>query len=94
MRTLLFAAASVALLATAGCTTQERNTATGAGIGALAGGAIGAGVSGDAGGALVGAGVGAAAGALIGSSASNPDECVYRDRRGRRYVADCPRGYR
>ena len=57
------------------------------------GAAIGAAASGDLGGALIGGALGTAAGALIGS-ASRPNECVYRDSNGSRYVAACPRGYR
>ncbi|MCQ8780960.1 glycine zipper domain-containing protein [Aurantimonas sp. MSK8Z-1] len=94
MKKLMIAATAALTLGAAGCTTQERNTGTGAAIGGLAGAAIGGGVTGRGSGALVGAGIGAAAGALIGASAGNPGQCVYRDRRGRRYVADCPSGYR
>jgi hypothetical protein len=57
-------AASVLALTVSGCTTTERNVATGAGAGALAGAAIGS-FSANAGwGALAGAGVGALGGYL------------------------------
>jgi len=55
-------AAGVLALAVSGCTTTQRNVATGAGVGALAGAAIGS-FSANAGwGALAGAGVGAVGG--------------------------------
>lgn len=69
----------------AGCTATER----GATVGAVSGAAIGGAVSGDVEGAVVGGAVGAVAGALIGK-ASEPGECIYRDRYGRRYIAPCP----
>ena len=68
-------------------------TEQGAAIGGLGGAAVGAAVAGDpVEGAIVGGAVGAVAGALIGS-ASERDRCRYRDRYGRVYVSDCPRGY-
>ncbi len=67
-----------------GCTQTEK----GAAIGGLGGAAIGAAVSGDAGGAIIGGIAGATAGALIGN-ATEPGKCYYRDRRGRRYIANC-----
>lgn len=81
----------VALLLTgsvAACTPTQQ----GATIGALGGAAVG-GALGDTEGALVGAAVGGAAGALIGRASEQPGQCYYRDRYGRRYIADCPRGY-
>jgi hypothetical protein len=72
----------------AACSQTER----GATIGGLGGAAVGAAVASSgntAEGALVGGAVGAAAGALIGA-ASEPGECYYRDRSGRRYIARCP----
>jgi len=68
----------------AGCT----NTEKGAVIGGLGGAAIGTAVSGDAGGAIIGGIAGTAAGALIGN-ATEPGKCYYRDRNGRRFVANC-----
>ena len=70
-------------------------TEQGAAFGALGGAAVGSVVAAPGNrteGALVGAGVGAVAGALIGR-ATEPNECYYRDSRGRRYVAACPEGY-
>lgn len=83
MRNLLLALAAVGFLA--GCTATER----GAAIGAAGGAAVGAAATGDVAGAAVGGVVGAAAGALIGR-ASEPGQCVYRDRFGDEYVAPCP----
>jgi len=87
MRKVLIALAATAALA--GCTRTEQ----GAFIGGATGAAIGGAVSGDVGGALVGGAIGATAGALIGR-ANEPGRCYFRDHRGRRYVARCPRGYR
>jgi hypothetical protein len=70
-------------------------TEQGAAIGGLGGAAVGAAVASPgvrAEGALIGGAVGALAGALIGR-ASEPGDCVYRDRYGRRYIARCPAGY-
>jgi hypothetical protein len=44
-----------------------------------------------------GAGIGAASGAIIGGAVTGnvqeqPGQCYYRDRYGRRYIDDCPRG--
>ncbi|MEP9395962.1 glycine zipper domain-containing protein [Mesorhizobium sp. KR2-14] len=86
MRNTLIALAAAAALA--GCTQTER----GAVIGGATGAAIGGAVSGDVEGAVVGGAIGATAGALIGR-ASERGRCVYRDYRGARYIARCPRGY-
>jgi hypothetical protein len=32
------------------------------------------------------------AGTMLGRSADDPDKCVYEDRRGRRFIDDCPEG--
>jgi len=78
--------AALAALSLAGCTATER----GAAVGGASGAAIGAAVSGDpAEGALLGGAIGVAAGALIGR-ASEPNMCIYEDRYGRRYQAECP----
>jgi len=76
--------ALVAMTFVAGCSQTEK----GAAIGGLGGAAVGAAISGDAGGAVVGGLVGATAGALIGN-ANEPGKCYYRDRNGRRYIANC-----
>ncbi len=90
---LSLVAVTALTLAGAGCTTEDRYTAGGAGIGALGGAAIGAGVSGDAKGALIGgalgAGAGAIAGNVIGRSQSRPGYCRYSDGN----VYRCPSGY-
>ena len=93
MRKVTIAGCAALLMAVAGCQSVERDLAAPAAIGGLGGAAIGAAASGDLGGALIGGALGTAAGALIGS-ASRPNECVYRDSNGSRYVAACPRGYR
>ena len=86
MRKTFIALAAVAALA--GCTTAENDAAFGAATGA----AIGAIATGRPGGALAGAVIGGASGVLLGQ-ATRRGECRYRDRRGRIYIAACPRGY-
>jgi len=86
MRKMIIAA--VAAVTLAGCTTAERDAGTGAVVGAAVGGLA----TGRVGGALAGAVIGGAAGVLLGQ-ASRRGECRYRDRRGRVYIARCPRGY-
>ncbi|MCF6368814.1 glycine zipper domain-containing protein [Rhizobium halophilum] len=76
-------------LSAAGCTQTERGAAVGAGAGAVIGGLA----TGDVRGAAVGAAIGGVSGALIGSVSEQPGQCYYRDRYGRRYIDDCPRGY-
>jgi predicted small secreted protein len=70
-----------------GCTPTQQ----GAGIGAASGAVIGGVATGNVRGAAVGAAIGGAAGAVIGNVAGQPGQCYYRDRYGRRYVANCPR---
>lgn len=66
-----------------GCTQTEQAVS-----GAVAGGLIGAAVNDDAvEGAVIGAAVGGVAGTLIGRTQRG--DCVYRDARGRRFVAAC-----
>ena len=86
MKKLIIIAA--ATLAIAGCSRTEQGAVVGGTTGAVIGGVA----SGDAGGALVGGAVGAVAGALIGR-ATEPGRCYYRDRHGRRVIANCPAGY-
>ena len=79
------------LVPLAACSQTEQ----GAAIGGLGGAAIGSAVAAPgsrAEGALIGGAVGAVAGAMIGS-ANEAGRCRYRDRYGRVYVAQCPRGY-
>ncbi len=75
-------------LSIASCT----NTEKGAGIGAVSGAIIGGAATGNVRGAAVGAAIGGVSGAVIGSVADQPGQCYYRDRHGRRYIDDCPRG--
>jgi hypothetical protein len=88
----IFATVAVLAIGVSGCTTTDRNTATGGALGAAAGAVIGGAATGTTGGALAGAAIGGVSGAMIGA-ASSPGNCVYRDRHGRKYVADCPDGY-
>ncbi len=93
MKKLTMGAVAGLLLATAGCSQTERDTALGAGAGGLIGAGIG-GIAGGGDGALAGAAIGAGTGAIAGNVISrnrNTGDCVYRDRYGRRYVAECPR---
>ena len=78
-------ALSIGAVSLTACTATEQ----GATIGGVTGAAIGGATTGTPQGALVGGAIGAAAGALIGK-ASQPGECYYRDRYGRRYIAACP----
>lgn len=81
------------LLATLGigiaaCTPTDQTTLGGAATGAV----LGAAVSSDkdrAKGAIIGGAVGAVAGNMIGQ-ANTPNDCIYQDSYGRRYVAPCP----
>lgn len=77
-------------LAVTSCSQTEKGAAIGAAGGAILGGAI----TGDVRGAAVGAAIGGVTGAVIGHVNEQPGQCYYRDRYGRRYIDDCPRGYR
>lgn len=66
----LFLAVSTSLLA--GCSTETRYAATGAGIGAVGGAAIGAGIGGNPGSALAGGTLGAIGGAVVGAALTPP----------------------
>ncbi len=79
---------AVIAMAVAGCSQTEKGAATGAAAGAIIGGVV----TGNVQGAALGAAVGGVGGALIGS-ANEPGRCYYRDRYGRRYIADCPARY-
>ncbi|SER08362.1 hypothetical protein SAMN05216548_11129 [Faunimonas pinastri] len=85
--------AGIAALAITGCTTQDRDTGTGALVGAGAGAIIGGVATGNAGGAIAGAAIGGATGAIIGHVSSRPGYCYARDSYGRRVVVQCPAGY-
>jgi hypothetical protein len=83
--TILFA---ILALGTAACVPADQATLGGAATGALLGAAVSD--SDDrVEGAIIGAAVGGVAGNLIGR-ANTPNDCVYQDRNGRRYVARCP----
>lgn len=75
--------AVVGSLGAAGCTQTEQAVG-----GAVAGGAIGA-IAGGTDGALIGAAIGGTAGVLL--ARLDNGNCRYRDRRGRVYIARCPR---
>lgn len=75
-------------LSIASCTPTEQ----GAGIGAASGALIGGAATGNIRGAAIGGAIGGLTGAAIGSVAEQPGQCYYRDRYGRRYIDDCPRG--
>ena len=75
-------------LSAASCTQTERGAAIGAASGAVIGGAV----TGNVRGAAVGAAPETVSGAVIGNVSEQPGQCYYRDRYGRRYVDDCPRG--
>ena len=72
----------------AACTqTEQRNAAVGAAGGAIAGQLIG----GDTESTVAGAAIGATAGVLVANAGRNDrGQCLYEDRNGRRYYADCP----
>ena len=93
MKKMMIAAVSALTLGLAGCTTSERNIAIPAAVGAGGGALLGQAIGGDTESTLIGAGIGAAAGALVGAASNRPGECVYRDGRGQRYIAECPAGY-
>jgi uncharacterized membrane protein len=83
-------AVTLVALAAVSCSQTEKGAAVGAASGAVIGGLV----SGNVRGAAVGAAVGGAAGAVIGAVSDQPGRCYYRDRYGRRYIANCPAGYR
>lgn len=94
MRKILsIAVVLAASLSLAACSTTEKGASTGA----IAGAVIGGVTTGTVGGALIGAAAGgitgAVAGELIGRYDRDPTKCVWEDRNGRRYIAECsPRG--
>lgn len=81
--------ASLGALGVAGCTTTEQTTTAGA----VGGAALGTAIGGSVEGAALGAVAGGAAGFLVGKASERNNTCVYEDRRGQRYEAECPRGY-
>jgi hypothetical protein len=81
MRKTILAVA--AMMALAGCTTAETDTAAGGLIGAGVGGAVGGWE-----GAAIGGAIGAGTGYFLGR-ATRQGWCRYRDRHGRIYEARC-----
>ena len=73
-------------LTVAGCTETEKGATIGATSGAIIGGVLSNNVRGAA--------IGAAIGGVLGAVAAQPGQCYYRDRYGRKFIDDCPRGYR
>jgi hypothetical protein len=88
----LTGAALAALLSVSACSTTERAATGGALFGAAVGGVTTGTLQGAAVGGAVGAVAGAVAGTLLGRYEDDPTQCVYEDRRGRRFVDDCPEG--
>ena len=82
MKKIAFVLFGVLMLA--GCTTTERDVATGAAAGAAIGGIAGGGR-----GAVIGAGAGAATGGLV--RVMRNGQCQYRNSRGHLYTAPCRR---
>jgi uncharacterized membrane protein len=72
-------------LSVVSCTQTEKAATFGATSGAIIGGVLTNNVRGAA--------VGAVIGGVLGAVAAQPGQCYYRDRMGRRYIDDCPRGY-
>jgi uncharacterized protein YcfJ len=88
MKIRVLAVAAVSMFALAGCETE--NQVQGTAVGAAAGAAVGGLSSGSLAGAAVGAATGAVAGNLIARVGEGNNQCIYQDRNGNRYRADCP----
>ncbi|HEY9013301.1 MAG TPA: glycine zipper domain-containing protein [Devosia sp.] len=73
------------------CSTTEKAATVGGVAGAVIGGATTGNLVGAAVGGAIGATTGAVAGELLGRYRDDPTQCVYVDRRGNRYLDDCPR---
>jgi len=86
---LSIAAVLVAGLTLAACSTTERGASAGAVAGAVLGGVSTGTVGGAVAGAAIGGVTGAVAGELVGRYDRDPNQCVWEDRYGRRYVAAC-----
>jgi surface antigen len=89
-RLVLIAAALLALVTLTACTTTQRAASVGAVAGATIGGVSTGSFAGAAVGGAVGAVGGAVVGELLGRHRDDPTQCVYEDRRGRRFVYECP----
>ena len=91
MKKIMMGAFAGLLLATAGCSQTDKDTALGAGAGGLIGAGVGGIVDGGRG-ALIGGALGAGTGAIIGNASgrSRNGDCSYYDSRTReRYIAPC-----
>ena len=72
------------------CSTTEKAATVGGVAGAVIGGATTGNLVGAAVGGAIGATAGAVTGELLGRYRDDPTQCVYVDRRGNRYLDDCP----
>lgn len=90
MHNFILACASVLTLAA--CTTTEKAATVGGVAGAVIGGATTGNLVGAAVGGAIGVTAGAVTGELLGRYRDDPTQCVYVDRRGNRYLDDCPEG--
>jgi hypothetical protein len=88
-RILSIAVVLTAALSLSACSTTEKTASVGAVTGAVIGGATTGTVGGALAGAAVGGITGAVAGELIGRYRDDPTKCVWEDKYGRRYVAEC-----
>ena len=89
---VLIVVALLALATLSACTSTQRGAGVGAVAGAVIGGATTGTVAGAAVGGAVGAVTGAVAGELLGRYRDDPTKCVFEDRRGRRFIDECPQG--
>ena len=81
-----------AVLSLTACSTTEKAATAGGVVGAVIGGTTTGSLAGAAVGGAIGAVSGAVVGQLVGRYARDPTQCVYIDRRGNRYLDDCPEG--
>lgn len=81
-----FLLALIAVIALAGCTTSDRDSAV---LGGATGAVVGGVATGNVKGAAVGGAIGAGAGVLINRLVNQPGYCRYRNRYGRTYIARC-----
>lgn len=84
---LIVAASALTLTA---CTSTEKAATIGGVTGAVIGGTTTGSFAGAAVGGAIGTVTGAAAGELLGRYDRDPAQCVYVDRYGDRFLADCP----
>lgn len=83
------AAVLLAAVTLSACSTTQKSAAVGTVAGAVIGGSTTGTFTGAVVGATVGGITGAVAGELIGRYDKDPTRCVWEDRNGDRYVADC-----